>query len=138
MTKPLTIGAYADCLTILDKTLQVGGLRLPFSRRGTALHFRQRCYRLRKLMLSAAAQSVRPGEIPATRFDVIYVQIEPEGGHVEDPATLVFRLRSADIDIPPATDLEGNPLTIDYTPLPQSELEEDAKALRRSLGLDLE
>jgi hypothetical protein len=119
-TKPKTIGAYADCVQIMELALKSAGARLPFDHRGRAVSFRQRCYRARQLLQRAED----------SRFDSIYIQIEPLTGPKDSPAELIFLLRAA------STDMLSRIKTLDGQPIEDSEeLESEAEAFARSLGL---
>ena len=108
-SKPRTVGAYSDCLAILEKVLTHKGGQLRFAERGTAINFQQRCYRIRKILQDHS--TTKPTELPHSPYDAIVIKLEPKEGNREDPATLHFVFRDVTdfaefIPAEPADDLD--------------------------------
>lgn len=124
-TKPKAIAAYTDCLQVLDRALASSGARLPFTERGKAVSFRQRCYRVRSLLQQRDSTSP---------YDAMYIQIEPLRGSKDEPATLIFLLRAApNAMLESMRDLDGQEIV--EAAADDEELEAEAVAFAKSLGL---
>ena len=131
MTTSKTLGAYADCLKMMEAARKHGLITIDFPERGKAVSFRQRCYRVRAAMLRAAQPG--PGELPSTPYDTIYITL-PDKGEPND-STLTIRNREQDGEalLGLVRDADGNPISFDND---ADALEEAALALRKGLGLD--
>jgi hypothetical protein len=90
MSVKRTTGAFNDCYAVMDQMLRGNGGRATFPDSKGATVFRHRCYRARNILFKAAERGLRPGQIPSTPYDDLYILHEP--GAVE----LVFKLRSRD------------------------------------------
>lgn len=130
MTVKKTTGAYIDCEQVMRIALEREGISIPFDSRADAVQFRQRCYKLRKLLYESAKPA--PGALAATPFDTLIIRL-PNKGEPND-CTLTFedrkdhglsilsRIRAAD----------GSP--VDYEPSVQ--VEDALAGLRGKLGLE--
>lgn len=109
--KPRPIGAFADCIQVMNKALEVGGLRLPFETSPQATTFRHRCYRARARMQHDSPQGASP-------YDSLNISKEDN--------ILIIKPRLFD---GVATDLEGNPVDWqsedDLGEMPDFDLPED-------------
>lgn len=93
MSVKRTTAAYNDCFRVMDRILAArGGIaRFPTSQKATV--FRHRCYRGRAMLFKASEAGAKPGIIPSTPYDDIYILHEP------GDTFLTFKLRSLD-DLP--------------------------------------
>lgn len=108
MTVKKTIGAYMDCLRVLNAANRHGGLRLDFTDQGghgAAIKFRQRCYKLRSILYQNAELRTKglPGEIAATPYDTLFLRVD-EGSPI---LQILHREVTAKV-----LDLEGNPVDL--------------------------
>lgn len=129
MTVKKTLGAYADCAQVMDIAFQRGEIRVPFSTRGQAINFRQRCYRLRQELLKA--DNPPPGRLPSSKYDSIVITVPDKGNVGDDILTFRSREKDANSVISRITDAEGNLIE-----LKAPDLEEAAKRFRSELGLE--
>jgi hypothetical protein len=129
MTVKKTQGAYVDCVRAYEAALKHGEISITFDTYGAAVNFRQRCYRLRNLLLEAHKPG--PGMLPETRYDSIVLQLPRK--HEPDCNTLTLRNRSLDAD-----DIAGRIRTADGAPVlsEDGDLDEAVRELRGRLGLE--
>jgi hypothetical protein len=127
--KPKTIGAYRDCLEILDLALGQKGLRVPFDRRGLAINFRQRCYTVRQILQKSADSA-----IPFSIYDELMLRVEPEFGPKDEPAELVISIRESSGMLGRVRRLDGSPIPATAAPV-EDDLLAAARKFRGELDL---
>ena len=114
MTKSNRLGMYADVRSVLDSALEHGGGTLKCADHGSAVHWRQRAYRFRKLF----AETLGPRAM--SPYDVLVLP------RLADDATeVVINIRQTSGVFTPAND--------GLAPTSNDELLEAAEALARKL-----
>jgi len=78
-----TTGAFNDCIRVLDQMLQRNGGVAHFPDERSAVIFRHRCYKLRKMLFLASEKSSPPGSIPSTPYDDIFIKKAPGSSDLE-------------------------------------------------------
>ena len=106
MALSTNLGSYADVAKVLDAALSAGGARYRVKDRGTAIHWRQRAYKFRSLLLRQKAKELEliPGLLPSTPYDALVVRIDPN-----DECVCVITERTPHGEL---TDLDGKPLVV--------------------------
>lgn len=114
MTKSNRLGMYADVRAVLDSALESGGGTFACADYGSAVHWRQRAYRFRKLY----AETLGPRAM--SPYDVLVLpRLAPDANEV------VITIRQASGVFTPAND--------GLAPTSNDELLEAAEDLRRRL-----
>ena len=103
---------FSDCFDIMDKALMNGGLRVPFATAGSAVRFRQRCYKARTLMREAAHEVTPAGQPPTTPYDDIFIRREHETKPSGLDSVLLFELHSLQ-PLPEVTTLDGKAIILE-------------------------
>ena len=130
MTVKKTTGAYIDCEKVMQAALENDGIEIDFDTRAEAVVFRQRCYKLRKLLYEACKPA--PGLLPSTPYDTLIIRL-PNPGEPGD-TTLTFENR-ADHGLSILSRVRtrsGKPLSVE----PETAAEDALAALRGKLGLE--
>lgn len=115
MTKSNRLGMYADVRSVLDSALESGGGTFRCADYGSAVHWRQRAYRFRKLY----AETLGPKSM--SPYDVLVLPRLVDGA-----SEVVINIRQTSGVFTPAN--EG------LAPTSNEELLETAKALAERLG----
>ena len=117
MSKANRLGVYADVRQVLDAALVAGGGKLECPSHGSAVHWRQRAYRFRKLY----AETLGPKAM--SEYDVLVLpRLAP------DSATVTILVRQPVGIFTPTNEVGLAPTTND-------DLLEAAEELRRKLGV---
>jgi hypothetical protein len=132
MTRPKTLGAYADCAEILDLCLTEGTIEVPFPTHADATVFRQRCYYYRTLLQK---ESARKGHGLQSPYDALVITKPAKGmphdevltfaSRTENSATLMARVRRPD----------GTPVA---PAAPKQDLDAELQGLRAQLNLEID
>lgn len=77
-----SLAAYGDVQFVMEKALEIPGLRATFETSGRATHFKQRCNQYRNLLrkLESERLGAIPGQNAQTAFDVLVIRtVNAEG-----------------------------------------------------------
>jgi hypothetical protein len=121
---------YADVIEILNAAIAAGGGKYTLETHGQAMHWRQRAYALRALLIEQNKRKF-PDMVVPSPYDGVILTV-PKKGLPGDNAVLI-RLRKAEGRL---TSLDNLPLT----PVPGLPTEDEEDLIREivgDLGLDL-
>lgn len=113
MTKSNRLGMYADIRAVLDAALEAGGGTFACADYGSAVHWRQRAYRFRKLFAETL------GPLKMSPYDTLVLPRLADGS-----SEVTITIRQTGGVFTPAND----------APVGEDELLAEAKALARKLG----
>ena len=114
MARTRTLDQFADVAAVLDAAIASGGALYTCSTPGSAIHWRQRAYELRKRLREVNAQTTPPGVGVSTKYDGVTIVIEKGSAvcriELIRPKGQLTDLAGNPIDVTVARNVAGDPM----------------------------